>query len=157
MSEPRFDTYIKAVFARAEHEASDDGAATIEPQHVLLAVAAQDGTDAQRVLDAAGLGYAALKEALHREFAKSLSTAGVSLDAFDLPRATPDPKHHPQLGGWFKPAMERVTGASRGTKDLGSRHLLLGLLEPSVGTIPRALALSGVDRTALIERVRSVP
>jgi ATP-dependent Clp protease ATP-binding subunit ClpA len=156
MKEPQFDTYLRAVLDRAEHEAQDDGSATIEAQHVLLAMAAQDGTDAKRVLDSAGLGYEAVKSALHREFVRSLSTVGVSLDAFDLPRATPDPSRRPQPGAWFRPAVER-TAAAHGNGDLGSRHLLLGMLAAEAGTVPRALAVAGVDRASLIERARSEP
>ncbi len=156
MSELRFDTYLENVVAQAEQEAMDDGSPTIEAPHLLLAIAAQDGTDAQRILDSAGLGYSVLKDALRREFANSLSAAGVSLDAFDLPRATPDPSRRPQLGGWFRPTMERAM-AARPNGNLHSAKLLLGILGAEVGTVPRAIALAGVDRAALIERVRSEP
>jgi Clp amino terminal domain, pathogenicity island component len=40
-------------------------------------------------------------------------------------------------------------------EDLRPGHLLLGILQAEVGTVPRVLALAGVDRTELIERVRS--
>jgi len=153
VKEPAFDQYLRAILDRAEREARDDGSPTIEAQHALLAMAALDGTDARRVLDAVGLSYDALREALHREYAHSLSAVGVSLDAFDLPRATPDPARRPQPGAWFGPAMERMAAAG-GKGELRSGHLLLGLLGPEVGTVPRALALAGVDRTALIERLR---
>ncbi|WP_328767952.1 Clp protease N-terminal domain-containing protein [Streptomyces sp. NBC_00286] len=148
-----FDKYLQAVLDRAELEAREDGSATVEAQHVLLAVAVQDGTDAQRALDSAGLDHAALKDALYREFEHSLSAAGVSLREFDLPRATQDPARRPQLGASFKLALERMAAVHR-KKDLRSGHLLLGILQAEVGTVPRALAMAGVDRTDLIERVR---
>jgi ATP-dependent Clp protease ATP-binding subunit ClpA len=153
MTEPQFDTYLRTVLYRAEGLARDDGSATIEAWHVLLAMAMQDGTDAQRVLESAGLGYQGVKDALQREFADSLGAAGVSLDAFDLPRATPDPSRRPQPGAWFKPAMERMA-AAHGKGSLRSGHLLLAILGAEHGTVPRALAVAGVDRAALIERVR---
>jgi D-alanyl-D-alanine carboxypeptidase len=95
-----------------------------------------------------------VKEALHREFAQSLSAAGVSLDAYDLPRATPDPSRRPRPGAWYRPAMERMAAAC-GRRHLRSGHLLLGILGAEVGTVPRALTAAGVDRVSLTERVRS--
>jgi D-alanyl-D-alanine carboxypeptidase len=153
MKEPDFDKYLAAVLGRAEHEAREDGSATIEAQHALLAMAALDGTDAGRILDAAGLGYEALGAAIRREFAHSLSAVGVSLGAFDLPRATPDPSRRPHPGAWLRAAMERAAAAGKG--DLRSGHLLLGILGAEVGTVPRALTVAGINRTALIERIRS--
>ncbi|MFE4670526.1 Clp protease N-terminal domain-containing protein [Streptomyces sp. NPDC056716] len=150
----RFDTYLQSVLDRAETEAREDSSATIDAHHLLLAVAAGDGTDAQRVLHAAGLDHAALKDALRREFAHSLAVAGVSLGDFDLPRATQDPARHPRLGASSKLAMERMATAHR-KKDLRSGHLLLGVLQAEVGTVPRTLALAGVDRAELIARIRS--
>lgn len=148
-----FDTYLQSVLVRAADEARDDGSASIEAGHVLLAMAVQDGTEAQRALDRAGLGHRALKDALHREFEHSLSAAGVTLGAFDL-RSTPDPGRRPQLGASFKLTMERIASVYR-KKDLRSVHLLLGVLQAETGTVPRALALAGVDRAGLVERVRA--
>jgi ATP-dependent Clp protease ATP-binding subunit ClpA len=150
-----FGRYFQAVVDGAELEARSDGSATIEAQHMLLAIAGQDDTDAQGVLDSAGLDYEALKSALRREFEHSLRTAGVSLDAFDLQAATRDPSRRPQLGASFKLAMERMAAAANRRKDMRSVHLLLGVLKAEVGTVPRALALAGVDRADLVERVRS--
>jgi D-alanyl-D-alanine carboxypeptidase len=33
-------------------------------------------------------------------------------------------------------------------------HLLLGILQAEVGTVPRALSLKGVDRSELVGRIR---
>jgi D-alanyl-D-alanine carboxypeptidase len=58
------------------------------------------------------------------------------------------------MGTSAKLALERsVAGASR-TRDLRPAHLLLGILSAQVGTVPRALALAGVDREGLASRVR---
>ena len=49
-------------------------------------------------------------------------------------------------------ALERgVTGVR---KDPRPEHLLLGILQAQVGTVPRVLALAGIDRAVLMERVR---
>ncbi|WP_419993722.1 Clp protease N-terminal domain-containing protein [Streptomyces boninensis] len=150
----RFDSYLQPVMERAEAEARQDSSTTIDAHHVLLAMAAEYGSDAQRMLAAAGLGYEPLKKALRQEFAHSLAAAGVSLDDYDLPPATQDPSQRLRLGASFKLAMERLMTTYR-KKDLRSGHLLLSLLKAEAGTIPRALALAGVDRGALIEQVRS--
>lgn len=154
MTEPQFDSYLRTVLDEAGVLARDDDSATIEARHVLLAMAGQGGTEAKRVLESAGLGSEALKDGFQREYADSLGVAGVSLDAFDLPPATPDPSRRPQLGAWFKPAMERAAAAwGKGTPHSG--HLLLGILGVEHGTVPRMLAAADLDRAALIERVRS--
>lgn len=148
-----FKQYFQAVLDRAELEARDDRSSTIEPQHVLLAIAAQDGTEPQQVLRDAGLDHETLKAALHREYERSLGAAGVALNEFDL-RSTPDEERRPQLGASFKLAIERMA-AGHGKRKPQPGHLLFGVLQAEVGTVPRALALAGVDRAALIERVRS--
>ncbi|MFW6690980.1 Clp protease N-terminal domain-containing protein [Streptomyces sp. MAR4 CNX-425] len=147
-----FDRYLHTVLLAAQAEARDDGSAAIEARHALLAVAAQDGTEPQRVLAAAGLGPAELKAALDREFAHSLGAAGVAPGAFDL-HATPDPDHRPRPGASLRLALDRMAGSHR-KKDLTPLHLLHALLAAEVGTVPRALDLAGVDRAALAARVR---
>ncbi|RSN05874.1 Clp protease [Nonomuraea sp. WAC 01424] len=148
-----FDKYLHEVLVRPQEEARAESSATIEAHHVLLAMTASEDTAARPVLAAAGLDHAGVREALRREFEHSLAAAGVSADVFDL-RSTPDPERRPQLGASVKLAIERLAGAHR-KKDLRPIHVLLGVLQAEVGTVPRALALAGVDRTALAERARA--
>ncbi|GAB7028730.1 Clp protease N-terminal domain-containing protein [Streptomyces sp. NPDC021749] len=77
-----FDKYLHAVIVRAMDEAQDDGSATIDAHHLLLSLAADQGSTAQQVLASVGLDRAAVREALDREFAHSLSMVGVSAAAF---------------------------------------------------------------------------
>ncbi|MEU1945589.1 serine hydrolase [Streptomyces sp. NPDC020125] len=147
-----FDKYLHAVIVRATHEVHEDGSATIDAHHLLLSLAADQGSTAQRVLASAGLDHAAVREALDREFEHSLSMIGVSPGAYDLPR----PSHasrQPKLGASARLALERSFASAR-KKDLGSAHLLLGILKAHIGTVPRALALAGVDQAELADRVR---
>ncbi|MDX6666976.1 MAG: Clp amino terminal domain, pathogenicity island component, partial [Solirubrobacteraceae bacterium] len=51
------------------------------------------------------------------------------------------------LEGSFKAALARHDRA------IGPRHILLGVLAPDRGTVPRALELAGVDREALRRRL----
>jgi D-alanyl-D-alanine carboxypeptidase len=148
-----FDRYLQTIIEQGSDEAHQDGSATIEAEHLLLAIAAQP----EPTLASAGLDHQAIRDALEREFERSLSVAGVSRAAFDLPRPTRSPKPPTQLGASAKLVLERMARAHR-KKDLRPAHLLLGILQAQAGTVPRALALAGVDRADLTARVlRTLP
>jgi ATP-dependent Clp protease ATP-binding subunit ClpA len=149
-----FGTYVHTIIEQAGHHASKDGSATIEAQHLLLAIAAQQGTTAHQVLTSVGLDQHAIRQALDREFQHSLRAAGVSLAAFDLPRPSSDPERSARVGASAKLALERGVAAAARKKDLQPAHLLLGILEARVGTVPHALALADVDQADLTARVR---
>ena len=148
--------YLKGILERGRAEARQSGSSAVEAEHLLLAIAAQPGTSAHRVLAAADLDRDALRVALDREFAASLRVAGVELSDFDLPVATADPGRAVDLGTSAKLVLERaVRTAGRGPGRIRPAHLLLGVLDAEVGTVPRALALAGADRGQLIERTRA--
>lgn len=148
-----FDKYLETIFGRATKEAVLDGSAIVEAQHLLLAVAADRRSAASQLLASVGLDRDAIREALNREFDRSLGQAGVARTAFGVQPATPDPENVPRLANSVRLALERgVTSGAR--QDLRSTHLLLGILAADVGTVPRALALAGVDRADLIARAR---
>ena len=149
-----FGTYVHTVIEQAGHHAGEDGSATIEAQHLLLAVAAQQGTTAHQVLTSVGLDQQAIHEALEREFDHSLRAAGVSRAAFNLPQPSGDPEPSARIGASAKLALERGVAAAARKQDLQSAHLLLGILEAGAGTVPRALALAGIDQADLTARVR---
>ncbi|MFF2659782.1 Clp protease N-terminal domain-containing protein [Kitasatospora sp. NPDC058032] len=145
-----FDKYLHAVILRATDEARADGSSTVDAQHLLLSLAADQGSTAQRLLASAGLDRGAVRTALDREFEHSLSLVGVAPAARDLPAASPAIQD-PALGASAKLALERSFATAR-KKDLRSAHLLLGILEARIGTVPRTLALAGVDRAELAQR-----
>jgi ATP-dependent Clp protease ATP-binding subunit ClpA len=147
------DHYINAIIEQGAAEAREDGSAATEAHHLLLAIAAGEGTAAHRVLTAAGLGRQAIRDALDREFEHSLSAVGVTLASFDLPKHSPAPEP-PKLGASARLAIERGFAAATGKKDLRPAHLLLGVLDTEIGTLPRALALAGLDRVDLMARAR---
>jgi D-alanyl-D-alanine carboxypeptidase len=146
-----FHKYVKTMLDRAGTEARLDSSTTVEAQHLLLAIAADQGSAAGRMLASVGLDHRAIRAALDREFEHSLTAAGVAGSAFGLAPASPDPQRVPQLGTSIRLALER--GAKSGGRDLRPGHLLLGILQAEVGTVPRALALADVDRTDLMARV----
>ncbi|MEV4184381.1 Clp protease N-terminal domain-containing protein [Streptosporangium canum] len=147
------DHYINAIMEEGAAEAREDGSAATEAHHLLLALAAHEGTAAYHVLTTVGFGRQAIREALDREFEHSLDAVGVSLTAFDLPKPSPAPEP-PKMGASARLALERGFAASTGKKDLRPAHLLLGVLGAEIGAVPRALALAGVDRVDLMARTR---
>ncbi|MEV5710619.1 Clp protease N-terminal domain-containing protein [Actinoallomurus sp. NPDC052274] len=144
--------YIHSVMERAACEAQEAGSATIEAEHLLLAIAAEHESTTQRLLSEAGLEYPAISDALEQEFKHSLSTAGVTVG--ELPRPSRSPKRPSRIGATGKLVLERGMATVASKKDLRPAHLLLGVLQLNVGTVPRALALAGVDQADLAERVR---
>ncbi|GAA3241533.1 Clp protease N-terminal domain-containing protein [Nonomuraea helvata] len=148
------DHYINAIIVQGKAEALADGSAAIEPHHLLLAIASIEENAARQALAAAGLDRQAIRDALDKEFEHSLSGAGVSLASFRLPTPTPDPKRSLSIGASTKLALDRAIGGATGKKDLRPGHLLLGILQAEIGTVPRALTLAGVDRAALMASVR---
>jgi D-alanyl-D-alanine carboxypeptidase len=147
-----FDKYVHTIVEQAGHEAHKDGSATTEAQHLLLAIAAEQETTTHQVLTSVGLDHRAIRDALDREFEHSLSAAGVSLAAFVLPRPS-NAHERPKLGASAKLAFERGFASVARKKDLQLAHLLLGIVQAQVGTVPRALALAGIDQADLRARV----
>ena len=87
-----FTQYVRTIVEDAGYEAGADGSATIEAQHVLIAIAARSETKASQFLCATGLSPQSLRDALNRELERSLNTAGASLQTLKLERghtATP--------------------------------------------------------------------
>lgn len=172
-----FRTQLRNILDRAGREATLDGSSTVEAQHVLLAIAADPATTAGRVLTSVGLDHRAIRDALDREHEHSLGAAGVSLSGFDLPPRSEDargekargedargkkargedspggdPRCATRLGASVRIALERgLAGVRRNPQPA---HLLLGILQAQVGTVPRTLALTGIDQTELTVRLR---
>jgi D-alanyl-D-alanine carboxypeptidase len=149
-----FGSYTRAIVELGKDEARKDRSVAVEAQHLLLAIAAGPDSAPRRVLFAAGLDYQRVREALGREFEHSLNAAGVSASAFRLPEPGSAPGRPSQLGASAKLAIQRGFTSGGRRKVLQPDHLLLGILQAEIGTVPRALALAGVDRTALAVRVR---
>jgi D-alanyl-D-alanine carboxypeptidase len=151
----RFTSQARTVIAAAEQEARASRSSSLEAEHVLLAISTLDDVDARPVLSDVGLDHAAIERALKDEVLTSLSTAGIDIDPARLPQATADPSRRIRFGTSAKASLRRAAGAAAGTRQIKPGHLLLGVLEAEHGTVPRALAIAGFDRVALVERVRS--
>ena len=152
----RFTQHARTAVRTAEVEARACASPTIEAEHVLLALSALERTSAQDVLTSAGLDHEAIKLALEREVHQSLSAAGVTIDPDQYRDATVDPSRHLHLGASARTALERAVRASAGSRRIQLGHLLIGVLGAQAGTVPRMLAIAGVDQAALTERVRNM-
>ncbi|HVC77952.1 MAG TPA: Clp protease N-terminal domain-containing protein [Candidatus Micrarchaeaceae archaeon] len=136
-------------------EAKQDAAKCVEAEHMLLTLAANDESDACRLLRESGLTYGELASALHEERRRTLAFAGV--EPLDEKQVAATELDRPlALGTSAKVAIKRALIASRNGPSrrpcIQSTELLFGILQADLGTVPRTLAIAGVDRAALIAR-----
>jgi ATP-dependent Clp protease ATP-binding subunit ClpA len=137
-----------------ELEAKRDGAKAIEAEHMLLALAASSDGDAAKVLHEAGLDHARLASALKEERRRTLAFVGMKAPDKEAAAVT-EPEGSLSLGTSAKAAMKRALIGARHERHrvhLRSTDLLAGILEAELGTVPRALAIAGIDRDALASR-----
>lgn len=139
-------------------EAKQDAAKFVEAEHMLLTLATNEKSDAGRVLNDSGLTYDQLMAALHEERRRTLAFAGVEpLD--EKQTAATELDRQLTLGTSAKVAIKRALIASREGRHrrpcIKSTELLLGILQAELGTVPRTLAIAGVDRDVLIAKTRN--
>lgn len=154
MSPRREGDARRAVLNAAEDEARGLGSPTVEAEHLLMALATDDRTAAGRLLLDGGLDRRTLDDALSREIERSLAAVGVSLGDYALPAAPTAPRRRPRLAASSKRALHRAALLARahGHRRIAPAHLLAGILQANVGTVPRALEVVGADRRALLAR-----
>jgi ATP-dependent Clp protease ATP-binding subunit ClpA len=149
---------IGSVALQFEIEAKRDGAKSIEAEHMLLALTANPDTDtdAAKLLEEFGLDHERLASALREERNRTLAFAGIKSPDEKLVEAT-ELDCSLSLGTSAKAAVRRALMGSRHDRRrarLRSIDLLAGILEAELGTVPRALAIAGIDRAALSSRAR---
>jgi D-alanyl-D-alanine carboxypeptidase len=154
---PDADTRAAVVDA-AREEAQSFGSATIEAEHLLLALAGDEDSPTGRLLADSGLGRAGLLAALERESERSLATVGVDIRDYAPSTAPSSPRLRPRLAASSRRALEGAlrTAIARNDRRLRSPHVLLGILRADIGTVPRALALVDVDRLELARRAEQL-
>jgi D-alanyl-D-alanine carboxypeptidase len=140
-------------------EAKRDGAEFIEAEHMLLALAANSDSDAARLLKEIGLDHERLAAALHEEHRQTLAFVGMTTNDMNDTKlaAATGLGSPPSLGTSAKVAVRRALIGSRRDRRrarLRGTDLLAGILEAEFGTVPRALAIAGIDRAALLARAR---
>jgi ATP-dependent Clp protease ATP-binding subunit ClpA len=137
-------------------EAKKDGAKFIEAEHILLALSVNADSDAAKLLNEFGLDHERLASALLEERRQTLAVVGMQITDTNTVEAT-DIDGSPPLGTSAKAAFKRaLIGAShdRRRARLRGTDLLAGVLEAELGTVPRALAIAGIDRASLLSRAR---
>ena len=147
----RFTKAARETVTEASLIARDMGAMTIEAEHLLLAVT-NSPSPAAGVLHDAGLDDDGLRAALAAETARSLAAVGVGVGVGVEGLQFSPFVNTPRFGQSAKLALERAlkVALARNDRHIGSTHLTLAVLQPSVGTVPRALDGAGVDRARLI-------
>ena len=150
----RFTRAARTAVKDAEAEARELGSPAIEAEHLLLALTRQDpATAVARAFAEAGLDHDTVTEALDAERERSLASVGISIHDFELP--APHPAVKPRMAASAKSALEHALRISleRADKRIDGAHILLALLRPEAGTVPRALAEAGVERGELNDLV----
>ncbi|MEJ7784834.1 MAG: Clp protease N-terminal domain-containing protein [Solirubrobacteraceae bacterium] len=154
----RFDRTINHdVFRDADQAARARGSATLEAEHLLLALSGgRDETAA--LLAEHGLTAGGIDAALAAEFERSLGVAGVRLADYPLPAAPRRLRRGPRVAASVSKALERafVYAKARRIRRVTAPALLIGILEAEVGTVPRALETAGVERAALRSRAEEL-
>ena len=157
MDEVNAPTNTRDALKQARELASELNSRTVEAEH-LLVVLADPCVDTGKVLHEAGLDRGRLEDALREENRLSLAVAGVEPLTAEQASASRHTRT-PQWGASAKAAMVRghhiakESGRVRET----TTDLLLGVLQAELGTVPRALAIAGIDPTELIAGIGRMP
>ena len=137
-----------------EIEAKQAGAKAIEAEHMLLALTDSPDGDAGKLLHEAGLNHERLATALREERRRTLAFAGMKAPE-TRPLGATEVERSLSYGTSAKAAIKRALVGARHERHrvhLRSTDLLAGILEAELGTVPRALAIAGVDRVVLVAR-----
>lgn len=154
--EQRMRGSLRGVVVSAVSEATSRGAGAVEAEHLLLALLHDRRNAAAVALAAAGLDYEAFSTALFAERDHSLRAAGV--DPIPPERlVSTGRRDRPRWGTSAKQALGAGLHAAGGQRARSMRHtdVAVGVLSSSLGTVPRALAHAGFDRSELLKALVS--
>ena len=151
----RFGGEAQRVVLNAIDAARRLGAEQIEPEHLLLALAAGHADPAARALSEAGVDREAIERAIEQDLVAALAAVGVPASVV---AATP-PKPRRDRPGMSQPARDALErsmqeAARRGERHIGSGHVLLGLLNPPAVGLGRVLVALGVEPARLADLVQ---
>jgi ATP-dependent Clp protease ATP-binding subunit ClpA len=162
----RFTKRARVVVVLAQEEARDVRAARISPQHLLAALLTDSESVAVRVLGDLGASPVRLREVLGR---RSATTAGldesevealrsIGIDAEEVVRRVERELGAPlpDAGRWTAAHIPFDKGAKKvlelalreaialGDKEIGTEHVLLGLIRDATGPVEAAFADAGI-------------
>jgi ATP-dependent Clp protease ATP-binding subunit ClpA len=141
---------------QARELASELNSRTVEAEH-LLVVLADPCAETGKVLQQAGLDRGRIEVALREQNRLSLAVAGVE----PLTAEQASASRHTRTPQWGASAKAALVRGHHIAKESGrvretTADLLLGVLQAELGTVPRALAIAGTDRTELITRIEQM-
>ena len=149
--------HLRQIVSAAIDQAAARSSSNAEAEDLLLAIAASRSPVAG-ILASAGLGHEGILRLLRAERERSLAALGIPpIDPEQL-RATPRAAR-PAWSASLRAALLRARqpGArGRARHRLTTANVAAGVLLAGYGTVPRALAYGGIDRGALIGRLREV-
>jgi ATP-dependent Clp protease ATP-binding subunit ClpA len=121
------------------------GAESVEPEHLLLALAEGD-TPAARAITEAGLDADSIAAAIEADLVAMLEVVGVPASVVDATPAAPR-VDRPDFGVHGKEALEQALreASRRKERRLGAEHVLLGVLHAPSPTLARVFARLGVE------------
>jgi ATP-dependent Clp protease ATP-binding subunit ClpA len=146
----RFTQDARRVAEEAPRVARELGDSAVEAEHLLLAAARHDDAVARALCDQR-LDFDGIATALAAETDRSLAAVGISADELTFSPFVETPRYATSAK-WALELSLRLA-LERGDRRIGTGHVVLAVLRAQRGTVPRALALAGVDRTALSARV----
>jgi len=147
---------FRAVIGVAMIEATNRAASQVEAEHLLLALLFDRRSSATERLAELGLTYETFTEALLREREQTLAAIGIQIPDAARLRAAPRVRiGGPRFSASAKETWERTARRSRARRGRPQRpsqiDFLHSLLSLELGTLPRALALAGIDREAAMQ------
>jgi ATP-dependent Clp protease ATP-binding subunit ClpA len=147
----RFTRSARATVQRARDVAATEGSATVEAQHLLLALTQQADDPTSRALDTLGMSEQAVRGALEEEFTDALQAVGVAATAPLRGPSRPGRagRSTPRWGQSAKLVLVRAlqVAVDRGHKRIEDRHLLIALSLAEAGVMPRVLRTLGIAAT----------
>jgi ATP-dependent Clp protease ATP-binding subunit ClpA len=130
-------------------------ARVVSNEHLLLALVSEQSATAT-LLASERLDYDTLVSALDAERSRSLAIAGVTVDDRIL-LATPRTGVQPPWGASIRELMHTlgaIPHAKRTERPL-SAHLAIAVISAQYGTVPRALAIGGLNSATLVDKLRA--
>ena len=145
----RFGKDAQSVVLASLAEAQRLGAEQVEPEHLLLALAAGEGPAARAIAEA-GIGAEVIAATIEADLVAMLEVVGVPASVVDATPAAPR-FDRPDFGVHAKRALEQALREAVRRKDrrLGPEHVLLGALHAPSPALARILARLDVEPARL--------
>ncbi|WP_313812766.1 Clp protease N-terminal domain-containing protein [Glutamicibacter sp.] len=149
MANQKTPDQLKPIVEGSIDTAREDRARSVESEHLLLTVLAQEQLTATKILAAAGLDFSWWQQALERERIQSLAAAGISIT--DAPRIRAEHPSRPRWGASVKSCLKRGTAYSkvRGHRRMDDVDVVLGALDGRFDAVGRILNREHVDVATL--------